>query len=57
MQNLAKSFEDLIPVVYSENKFQNPINKQEIEKKIENFRENLHQISPEKAQQLYGSDP
>lgn len=57
MQNLAKSFEDLIPLVYSENKFQNPLNKQDIEKKIENFRENLHQISPEKAQQLYGSDP
>ncbi len=57
MQNLAKSFEDLIPLVYSENKFQNPINKQEIEKKIEKFRANLHQISPEKAQQMYGTDP
>ncbi len=57
MQKLAKSFEDLIPLVYSENKFQNPLNKQDIEKKIENFRANLHQISPEKTQQLYGNDP
>ncbi len=57
MQNLAKSFEDLIPLVYSENKFQNPIHKQEVESKIENFRESIHHISPEKAQQMYGSDP
>lgn len=57
MQHLAQSFEELIPFVYSEHKFQNPINKQEIQKKIENFRENIHQISPEKAKQLYGADP
>lgn len=57
MQALAKSFEDLIPYVYSENKFQNPLNKQDIEKKIETFRGSLHQISPDKAQQLYGADP
>ncbi len=57
MQKLAQSFEELIPFVYSENKFQNPINKQEIQKKIEDFRKNIHQISPEKAKQLYGTDP
>jgi hypothetical protein len=57
MQNLAKSFEDLIPLIYSDNKFQNPINKKDVEKKIENFRESIHQISPEKAQQMYGNDP
>jgi tetratricopeptide (TPR) repeat protein len=57
MQNLAKSFEELIPVVYSENKFQNPLNKQDVEKKIENFRASIHDISPEKARMMYGTDP
>lgn len=57
MQHLAQSFEELIPLVYSENKFQNPINKQEVQKKIENFRANIHQISPDKAAHLYGNDP
>lgn len=57
MQNLAKSFEDLIPYVYSETKFQNPLNKKEVESKIDNFRNNIHHISPDKAKALYGTDP
>ncbi|MCC6137550.1 MAG: hypothetical protein IT287_02890 [Bdellovibrionaceae bacterium] len=57
MHHLAKSFEELIPYVYSETKFQNPLNKAEVETKIDNFRKNIHKISPEKAKELYGTDP
>lgn len=57
MQKLAVSFEELIPYVYSQTKFQNPLLKKDIEKKIDNFRTNIHHISPDKAAQLYGTDP
>lgn len=57
MRELAQSFENLIPYVYSETKFQNPLNKKEVENKIDSFRKSIHHISPEKAKELYGTDP
>lgn len=57
MQELATAFEDLIPILYDTQKFQNPTNKSSVETKIKNFSERIHHIHPDKAQNLYGNDP
>lgn len=57
MQELATAFEELLPILYDNQKFQNPTNKNSIERKIKNFSERIHHIQPDKAQTLYGNDP
>lgn len=57
MQKTAKSLQQLLPYLYSKDKFEDPKNKKKISKKIENFKDSIHSISPLQAKKILGDDP
>ena len=57
MNKTADSFRELFPYIYNEEKFENKKEKAVIAKKIQNFHDNIHSISPKQAKALLGDDP
>ncbi len=57
MQNTAQSFQDLLPFLYNEEKFNSKENSKLIEKKILNYAKNIHKIDGEQAKAFLGDDP
>ncbi|MCB9026412.1 MAG: hypothetical protein H6625_08865 [Bdellovibrionaceae bacterium] len=57
MQRLAQTMTDLLPFVYSSNKFEDPANKEIIKSKMKNFAEASHKVPKDRATELLGKDP
>ncbi len=57
MQSTAGSFQELLPFIYNEDKFNDQSNTALIEKKIANYARDIHKINRDQAKQFLGDDP
>ncbi|MEM7725056.1 MAG: hypothetical protein AAF208_01630 [Cyanobacteria bacterium P01_A01_bin.45] len=57
MQGTAQAFQELMPYLYDAEKFTNPKNSKDIEKKIANYSRSIHSIDENKAKVILGDDP
>lgn len=57
MQSTAKSFQELLPYIYNEDKFSDPKNSEALEKKISEYSRTIHHIDSKSAKVMLGDDP
>jgi tetratricopeptide (TPR) repeat protein len=57
MQSTAQSFQELLPFIYNEDKFNAEKNSSLIEQKITNYAKSIHKIDKKQAEGFLGDDP
>jgi tetratricopeptide (TPR) repeat protein len=57
MQTTAQAFQDLLPYLYSEERFSDPKNSETIQSKISNYAKSIHTIDEKSAKTMLGDDP